>query len=64
MYFQLFHSICLIRKIHEGDTSFMPPQYGEILEEAAQLQAEHRKQPNRLERLYGKWKSHLNNYNS
>ncbi|XP_022700075.1 Bardet-Biedl syndrome 7 protein homolog isoform X2 [Varroa jacobsoni] len=40
-------------KVHEGDISFMPPQYGEILEQAAQLQTEHRRQPNRLERLYG-----------
>ncbi|XP_028967281.1 Bardet-Biedl syndrome 7 protein [Galendromus occidentalis] len=40
-------------RVHEGDASFMPPQYGEILEQAAQLQAEFKRQPNHLERLYG-----------
>ncbi|OQR68893.1 Bardet-Biedl syndrome 7 protein-like [Tropilaelaps mercedesae] len=47
-------SKCLsLMQVHEGDASFMPPQYREILDQAAQLQAEHRRQPNRLERLYG-----------
>ena len=40
-------------RVHEGDTSFMPPQYGEILEQATQLLTEFKRQPNHLERLYG-----------
>ncbi|EDO41699.1 predicted protein, partial [Nematostella vectensis] len=38
---------------HEKDISFFAPEYKTILEEADQLQAEYKKQPCHLERLYG-----------
>ncbi|XP_071787420.1 BBSome complex member BBS7-like [Asterias amurensis] len=40
-------------QIHEGDLEFMSPEYRQILSEADKLQAEYKKQPCHLERLYG-----------
>ena len=39
---------------HESDTSFLSPEYQYILDNADDLQAQYRKQPCHLERLYGK----------
>ncbi|KAK3099890.1 hypothetical protein FSP39_011300 [Pinctada imbricata] len=39
--------------VHESDTSFMSGEYKQILEEADDLQAEYKRQPCHLERLYG-----------
>lgn len=39
---------------HESDTSFLSPEYQYILDNADELQAQYRKQPCHLERLYGK----------
>ncbi|KAK4304694.1 hypothetical protein Pmani_023378 [Petrolisthes manimaculis] len=38
---------------HEADTSFLSPEYQHILDNADSLQAQYRKQPCHLERLYG-----------
>ncbi|XP_071527283.1 BBSome complex member BBS7-like isoform X2 [Panulirus ornatus] len=38
---------------HEADTSFLSPEYQHILDNADELQAQYRKQPCHLERLYG-----------
>ncbi|XP_076069179.1 BBSome complex member BBS7-like isoform X2 [Oratosquilla oratoria] len=38
---------------HEADTSFLAPEYQYILDNADELQAQYRKQPCHLERLYG-----------
>lgn len=38
---------------HESDTSFLSPEYQYILDNADDLQAQYRKQPCHLERLYG-----------
>ncbi|XP_070553841.1 BBSome complex member BBS7-like isoform X2 [Ptychodera flava] len=40
-------------QIHEQDLNFMSPEYRQILEESEKLQAEYKKQPCHLERLYG-----------
>ncbi|XP_048774154.1 Bardet-Biedl syndrome 7 protein homolog isoform X3 [Ostrea edulis] len=40
-------------QVHENDTSFMSPEYKQILEDAEELQAEFKRQPCHLERLYG-----------
>ncbi|ESP04393.1 hypothetical protein LOTGIDRAFT_223884 [Lottia gigantea] len=40
-------------QVHENDTSFLSPEYQQILEEADSLQIEYKKQPCHLERLYG-----------
>ncbi|ELU07577.1 hypothetical protein CAPTEDRAFT_117810 [Capitella teleta] len=40
-------------QIHETDSSFMSPEYKQILEDADKLQTEFKKQPCHLERLYG-----------
>ncbi|XP_066089945.1 Bardet-Biedl syndrome 7 protein isoform X1 [Saccopteryx bilineata] len=40
-------------QVHEGNTDFLIPEYRCILEEADHLQEEYKKQPARLERLYG-----------
>ncbi|XP_061189104.1 Bardet-Biedl syndrome 7 protein homolog isoform X3 [Saccostrea echinata] len=40
-------------QVHENDTSFISPEYRQILEDAEELQAEFKKQPCHLERLYG-----------
>ncbi|XP_031571614.1 Bardet-Biedl syndrome 7 protein-like [Actinia tenebrosa] len=40
-------------QVHENDLSFFAPEYQSILEEADKLQAEYKKQPCHLERLYG-----------
>jgi len=41
-------------QVHEGNTGFLAPEYQEILDESESLKAEFKKQPARLERLYGK----------
>nr|XP_045592027.1 Bardet-Biedl syndrome 7 protein homolog isoform X1 [Procambarus clarkii]XP_045592028.1 Bardet-Biedl syndrome 7 protein homolog isoform X1 [Procambarus clarkii] len=38
---------------HESDTSFLSPEYQHIVDNADDLQAQYRKQPCHLERLYG-----------
>ncbi|XP_077867957.1 BBSome complex member BBS7-like [Saccoglossus kowalevskii] len=38
--------------VHEQDLSFMSPEYRQILQESDKLQAEYKKQPCHLERLY------------
>ncbi|CAL4090214.1 unnamed protein product, partial [Meganyctiphanes norvegica] len=38
---------------HESDTSFLSPEYQNILDKADNLQTQYRKQPCHLERLYG-----------
>lgn len=38
---------------HETDTSFLSPEYKQILDNADELLAQYRKQPCHLERLYG-----------
>ncbi|CAG2256202.1 BBS7 [Mytilus edulis] len=40
-------------QVHEEDLTFMSPEYRQILEEADALQAEFKRQPCHLERLYG-----------
>lgn len=40
-------------QVHENDTTFMSPEYRQILEDAEELQAEFKRQPCHLERLYG-----------
>ncbi|XP_022086868.1 Bardet-Biedl syndrome 7 protein homolog [Acanthaster planci] len=40
-------------QIHEGDLEFLSPEYRQILGDADTLQAEYKKQPCHLERLYG-----------
>ncbi|XP_064637282.1 Bardet-Biedl syndrome 7 protein homolog isoform X2 [Lineus longissimus] len=40
-------------QVHENDTSFMSPEYQQILKDADSLQAEYKRQPCHLERLYG-----------
>lgn len=40
-------------QVHENDVSFMTEEYKEILQNADDLQAEYKKQPCHLERLYG-----------
>lgn len=40
-------------QVHEEDLTFMSPEYRQILEEADSLQAEFKRQPCHLERLYG-----------
>lgn len=42
-------------QVSEGDLSFMSPEYQQIVENADSLQAEFKRQPCHLERLYGKW---------
>ena len=39
---------------HEEDTTFLSPEYQYILDNAQDLQAQFKKQPAQLERLYGK----------
>jgi Bardet-Biedl syndrome 7 protein len=43
-------------QVHENDTSFMSPEYKQILEDAEELQAEFKRQPCHLERLYGRFR--------
>ena len=38
---------------HEDDTSFLSPEYSYILDNAVDLQAQFKRQPAQLERLYG-----------
>jgi len=38
---------------HEGNSSFLAPEYQDILKNADELKEQHKKQPARLERLYG-----------
>jgi len=38
---------------HEGNTAFLAPEYQDILKNADELREQHKKQPARLERLYG-----------
>ncbi|OWF52937.1 Bardet-Biedl syndrome 7 protein homolog isoform X2 [Mizuhopecten yessoensis] len=40
-------------QVHENDTSFLSPEYRQILEDSDALQAEYKRQPCHLERLYG-----------
>nr|CAB3225183.1 Bardet-Biedl syndrome 7 protein homolog [Phallusia mammillata] len=40
-------------QVHEGSMDFLAPEYREILAEADKIKAEFKKQPARLERLYG-----------
>ncbi|XP_063046463.1 Bardet-Biedl syndrome 7 protein [Engraulis encrasicolus] len=40
-------------QVHEGNADFLIPEYRSILDEAAHLQDEYKKQPAHLERLYG-----------
>ena len=44
-------------QVNESDLSFMSPEYQQILEQADALQAEFKRQPCHLERLYGNWPS-------
>ncbi|XP_033106003.1 Bardet-Biedl syndrome 7 protein homolog isoform X2 [Anneissia japonica] len=50
--FQLIEALKELQ-IHEEDLSFMSPEYRQILEDTDKLQQEYKKQPCRLERLYG-----------
>lgn len=40
-------------QMHESDIGFFAPEYQQILDDAENLQAEYKKQPCHLERLYG-----------
>uniref|UniRef100_T1IN54 Bardet-Biedl syndrome 7 protein homolog n=1 Tax=Strigamia maritima TaxID=126957 RepID=T1IN54_STRMM len=40
-------------QVHEGDVSFLSPEYREILDNAENLQEEFKKQPCHVDRLYG-----------
>jgi Bardet-Biedl syndrome 7 protein len=40
-------------QLHEGDVSFLAPEYQEILKNADHLKAEFNRQPCYLDRLYG-----------
>ena len=46
---------------HEEDTSFFAPEYLHILNNAETLMAEFKRQPAKLERLYGKIRCYLLN---
>ncbi|XP_071950481.1 BBSome complex member BBS7-like [Antedon mediterranea] len=50
--FQLIEALKELQ-IHEQDLTFMSPEYRQILDDADKLQDEYKKQPCRLERLYG-----------
>ena len=45
---------------HEDNTDFLSPEYQFILENAADLQAQFKRQPAQLERLYGRTKTSSN----
>jgi Bardet-Biedl syndrome 7 protein len=41
--------------VNENSTSFLTPEYQEILENAEKYQTEYKRSPSHLERLYGNY---------